>query len=42
MATREKNTELQELFDNHYGRNASTDSKFRVEKNNCCGGNNYR
>lgn len=34
--------ELQELFDNHYGRNASTDSKFRVEKNNCCGGNNYR
>lgn len=33
--------ELQELFDNHYGRNASTESKFRVE-NNCCGGNNYR
>lgn len=34
--------ELQELFDNHYGRNASTDSKFRVENSNCCGGNNYR
>ena len=34
--------ELQELFDNHYGRNASTESKFRVENSNCCGGNNYR
>lgn len=34
--------ELQELFDNHYGRNASSESKFRSENSNCCGGNNYR
>ncbi len=33
--------ELQELFDNHYGRNAVNESKFRTERQNCCE-DNYR
>ena len=33
--------ELQTLFDNHYGRNAVTDSMFVTERKNCCE-NNYR
>lgn len=33
--------ELQTLFNNHYGRNAVNESKFRTERQNCCE-DNYR